>query len=456
MSLSLIKNTLKVIFGDFEQEELKKFLLLGVIAALIMGIYQTLQPLKTILFQDIVGLDYLPKAKVLAFLLFFPLMIKYSVLVSRVSRQMLFYIVSSAFAITLILISSFMLHPQMGLANVTADSSRFLGWAWYVCVENFGLFIIPLFWAFAIDVTAPESAKRGFSLIVMLGLIGAALFPPLLTRIPYTYQIHLAYLVTITGLLIFLIPLLVSFFMRTISAKQMVGFPEKGPEGINIEEDHAGVVDQQRPADAQHYTYTDSTKPQSYGGLRQLFNPYLLGMLGILVCYGMIERFLHVRFLRIIDSGLPTAVLKAQYLGDYATYTHGAMFLLLFINWRIGLTTSLLLMPLIFGCLLFLTTFSTTLIPLFWFMVAAQAISGAINVPSMKQLYIPTSPDAQYKSQLWIVRLGPLIGSTASMYLPLSVAGSPLFIGVIAIWVLIVFYLGRTYHKAVKGDREIC
>ena len=83
MILSQIKDYLKVVFGDFEPEELKKFILLGVIFGLIIGIYWTLRPMKDALFQDIVGGTYQPRAKMLSLLVVFPLVIIYSKLVEK-------------------------------------------------------------------------------------------------------------------------------------------------------------------------------------------------------------------------------------------------------------------------------------------------------------------------------------------------------------------------------------
>ena len=46
MIVTWFKNLFNLIFGDFDKEELKKFLLLGLIFGLIIGIYWTLRPMK--------------------------------------------------------------------------------------------------------------------------------------------------------------------------------------------------------------------------------------------------------------------------------------------------------------------------------------------------------------------------------------------------------------------------
>ena len=116
--------------------------------------------------------------------LLFSLVIIYSKLVEKLPRQMLFYVLSLAYGIATLIIAGFMFHPTIGLQNLTADPTRILGWVWYVFVESFGSLVIALFWAFATDITSAESAKKGFSLVVMIGQIGGMLAPFFLTEIP--------------------------------------------------------------------------------------------------------------------------------------------------------------------------------------------------------------------------------------------------------------------------------
>ena len=77
-----------------------------------------------------------------------------------------------------------MFDPNIGLANIHADPSRILGWVWYVFVESFGSLVVALFWAFATDITTADSAKKGFSLVVMLGQIGGFIAPAIFYKDP--------------------------------------------------------------------------------------------------------------------------------------------------------------------------------------------------------------------------------------------------------------------------------
>lgn len=59
-------------FGAFEKEEFKKFLRMGSIFALIIGVYWTLRPLKDSIFMQLVDKMYLPYAKTISVLALLP------------------------------------------------------------------------------------------------------------------------------------------------------------------------------------------------------------------------------------------------------------------------------------------------------------------------------------------------------------------------------------------------
>ncbi len=123
-------------------------------------------------------------------------------------------------------------------------------------------------------------------------------------------------------------------------------------------------------------------------------------------------------------------------------------------------------------------------------MVASKAANYALNSPTMKQLYIPTTKDVRYKSQAWIETFGSRGSKAAAsalndqhksvlltngpkwadpayakanMFGPEDTASfwymalsSYLFIGVIAAWVVVALYLGRTYQRAIDDKKVVC
>lgn len=459
-----------LIFGDIEKEELKKFLLLGLIFGLIIGIYWTLRPMKDALFQDMVGAAWQPRAKWLSLAVVFPLVMAYSKLVEMVPRHVLFYILSLVYGIATLVITYFMFDPHIGLENINADPSRVLGWVWYVFVESFGSLVVALFWAFATDITTAESAKKGFSLVVMIGQIGGFTAPAIFTKIPLWYNVSNAYTVLICGVLTFLIIPLVMLFYRSIPREHMKGFHEAG--------------------------HKDEMEPGFLEGLKlMLSQPYLLGILGIIMFYEVIVTVFDYYFKIMVDSQILDKQLKSAYLGDYAVYANLATFLCLIfgisnIQRRLGLTTSLTLMPLIVALAVFVFKFYPAIRPFFWLMVASKAINYALNSPSMKQLYIPTTRDVRYKSQAWIESFGSrgskatgsaindlhkaAMASNGPEWKDLSYArahmlgpqdqgtlwhialSSYLFFGIIAVWIVVALYLGRTYQKHINENKVVC
>ncbi len=62
----MIISLLKRWYGDFSDEEIKKYALLGIIFGVFIAAYWGLRPLKDGVFQGIVGVDYTPYAKMLS------------------------------------------------------------------------------------------------------------------------------------------------------------------------------------------------------------------------------------------------------------------------------------------------------------------------------------------------------------------------------------------------------
>ncbi len=85
--LSKLQWVLRLSFGDFEKEELKKFLRMGLIFTLIVGVYWTLRSLKDSVFIQLVDKLYLPYAKTFSIIVLLPLVGLYTKLLERFSRN---------------------------------------------------------------------------------------------------------------------------------------------------------------------------------------------------------------------------------------------------------------------------------------------------------------------------------------------------------------------------------
>jgi ATP:ADP antiporter, AAA family len=102
----------------------------------------------------------------------------------------------------------------------------------------------------------------------------------------------------------------------------------------------------------------------------------------------------------------------------------------------------------------------------FWIMVTAKAINYALNQPTLKQLYIPTSKDTKYKAQAWI----EVFGGRSSKAFGSAInemrknLGLVMFLNVVALvsggliifWLFVAAYVARVYNKAIKEKRIVC
>ena len=92
-------------FGVFEKEEFKKFLRMGSIFALIIGVYWTLRPLKDAIFMQLVDKMYLPYAKTISVLALLPLVMFYTKLLGKTSREKMFVILPAFYGISILCFS---------------------------------------------------------------------------------------------------------------------------------------------------------------------------------------------------------------------------------------------------------------------------------------------------------------------------------------------------------------
>lgn len=449
---------LKNWFGDFSKEEFKKFLKLGVIFALVIGVYWTLRPLKDSIFLSLCGKTNQPIAKWVSLFTLFPIVILYSKLVDKVARHRLFYIIGTIYFIGTLIIGGLFLHPTIGLCNVKEDPFRILPWVWYVFVESYGSIVVALFWAFAADMVSPDAAKRGFPFVVMLGQLGAIFGPMFLTPLGKNVFGNSGPTVLICGALILLMMGAVYFFMATTPKDQLKGYSQQVPEKTGHKGEEPGFLE----------------------GLKlMLSQPYLLGIFAVISIYEIIVTIIDYRFKFMVTSNLPTEVERSAYLGDYAVWVNVISFLCLFfgisnIQRRLGIKASLVLMPFIVGVMVLSFYMFPQVQTLFWIMVFAKAVNYALNGPALKQLYVPTSHDVKYKSQAWIETFGSRSSkATGSAFNLLDkpftrsfgevqgisyliAIGTYLSFGLLAAWLMVALYLGKTYQKAVDQDKVVC
>lgn len=450
-------------FGDFETEEFKKFLRMGVIFALIIGVYWTLRPLKDSIFIQLVGKYQLPLAKTISVLSLLPLVMFYTKLLERTSREKMLVILPAFYGIAILGFSFLMSFIQgtdktlAGSSAMAAFSLRALGYIWYLFIESFGSLVVALFWAFAADTTKPTQAKRGFPLVVAIGQIGGIILPITVGGLPHRLRASTDFLsmICLSVLILLIIPL-VRYFLKITPKHLLDSF-----HGRNEKQQEA------------------KQEPGFLEGLKLLLaHRYLLCIFGANFIYEVVVTIFDFNF-KIAASSAYSGVALSNYLSIYGSSVNVvSLFCLLFgisnITRFLGVGVALAAMPVIVGVALFGFLSLDTLRFLFALMVGSKAINYALNGPALKQLYIPTTPDVKFKAQAWIetfgsrsskqagslfnMSLGPLQGAFGaaigrSYYLTLS---GILCFPLLVLWFVIALFLGRSFKKAIHNKRTIC
>jgi len=463
MVIPLLQTICKPLFGTFEKEEFKKFLRMGLVFALIIGSYWTLRVLKNSIFGDLVNPSlHLPWAKGVSLLMMFPLVGMYTKLLDKFSREKMFYVLSAIYsALTLLFGLIFVLTKQVSADQYTGVAHiavTVLAYAWYVFVESYGSLFPALFWAFATDITIPDSAKKGFPLVVAIGQIGGIFGPWLIGGLPKRLGISMSGAALFACVpAVFLVIACVRYLLKATPKDLLTSFHGKN-ETVKEHEQEPGFFE----------------------GLKLLLsNKYLIGIFSSIAIYEVIITIFDYNFQILAKLQIPDSAERAAYLSAYGSYVNLVALVCLLlgvsnITRLLGVGVALVMMPIIVGGALTGFMSFDSLHFLFWLMVGSKAINYALNGPAMKQLYIPTTHDVRFKAQAWIETFGSRGAKEGGMLVNAllvpfqkmfgEVVGRARYIALtgylgfslLIVWFFFALFLGRTYKKAVDNKQVVC
>lgn len=442
-------------FGDFERDEFKKFLKLGLIFALIIGVYWTLRPLKDSIFIELVGSLQLPLAKTASLIALLPLVMFYTKLLEKISREKMLIVLPTFYGIAILSFTVLLWFAQgSGTASIFTKT---LGYIWYLFVESFGSLVVALFWAFSTDTTDPLSARRGFPLVVAIGQIGGIILPYGIGGLPHRleHETNIVATICLAAFTLLIIPLFKSFLKSTPS-HLMTSFHGKNEKA-----------------------FENRQEPGFLEGLKLLCkHKYLLGIFAANFIYEVTVTIFDFNF-KLAASNIYTGVHLSHYLSLYASSVNTVSLACLILGISnvtrfLGVSVALAAMPIIVAAALLGFLSLDSLAFLFALMVGSKAINYALNGPALKQLYIPTTPDVKFKAQAWIETFGSRSSKQAGSLFNLSLAplqkamgqlagrgrylamSGALCFPLLALWLIVAIYLGRTYKKAVKSKAVVC
>ena len=466
MILAYAQSIITPIFGSFEREEFKKFLKLGAVFSAIIGSYWTLGTIKEALVSLLIGSAMLPHAKAASLICLIPMLMLYSRLLDYLSRERLFYVLSWGYAVITFVFALLLMHPDIGQADAATIAARtgwaswgtqFLGYAYYAIIESYGSLMVALFWSIAVDTTQPESAKKGFSFVVALGQFGGIISPFIICKIPRFFGFETCGLSVMISCMLLLSALFLLRYLLTSTPPEFL----RSFHGTNEK------------------TIEEKQEPGFFEGLKLLLqHRYLLCIFSMLFFFEMLTQIFDFHF-KCMAAEQFAGLALVEYISTYSSMVSLMTLLCLVLGVNritqfFGLGVSLALMPIMVGCAIFGFITTHHLLFLFWLMVASKACNYALNVPAVKQLYIPTTHDVRFKAQAWIETFGarsarqgggfynmllhPLqrnMGLHAGYLCHIWMTAYFGFAFVIA-WFFIARYLGRTCKEAVETRTVVC
>ncbi len=114
------------------------------------------RPLKSAVFPKMIGVHFIPDAKLYSLFFVIPLILFYSLLVDWLRRHHLLYCFALFYGIGGLIFAYFLAHPAYGIANTLIAPDRWVGWAFYFFMESFDAFFSTTFWAFADSISSPK------------------------------------------------------------------------------------------------------------------------------------------------------------------------------------------------------------------------------------------------------------------------------------------------------------
>ena len=449
---------------DLEKRDLFKILLLALAFFCVIGSYTVLKELKDILFAQFVGNDCLGYVKMISMFVLIPATLLYAKLVDSMSRFKLLCFYSGLYGFVGLVIAYFLADPIIGLPNVIASHDRYFGWFIYLFYEGAVPFVVSLFWSFSNSITSPDAAKKGYPIMIagskLGGMVTAGLAWMLLTPTGVIGNIGLSdvfiHQILLAGASVMLCcaPLIVYYLLKVGNEENLHGY--EAAYKIEKKEEEDG---------------TDQTGMLS--GLLMLFRqPYILAVFAMIFFYELLNVVIAFQRIAILKSGADSFGAFSGAMFENRAFIHMVGFFVSFFGTRVLLKTlgekiCLLLQPILIGFLLiyFMTTSDAN--GVLTAFTGLSILNYAFASPLRESLYIPTVKDIKYKSKSWIDSFGTKISKSASssfiMVARNITPGSMMFhvvyisffSTIIALWILVAWWLGRRYTKAIENNEVI-
>ena len=423
----MFSRALKHIAG-IEPNEVKAVVTAFVYFFFLMASYFILRPLRDTM-GTVYGVAHLQELFTGTFVLSFIVAPVFAGLASRVRLASFLPWVYGFIAITMVVF-------YFLFQNVAND--RWVAAAFYIWLSTFNLLTISVFWSLMADTFSSTQARRLFGFIAAGGTVGTICAPAFIALFVNMVGTNTLMLISAAGFTI------TAFLVRLLEAeKRKLAACGEETQPTGLERKLGG---------------------NPFDGFVLLFRSrYLLMIALFLLLMTWISTVIYFQLGDLISKEFASRAARTQAYATIALATNSIAVLIQlfgtgrFIK-RFGVTTGLMLNPVIMVAAFLAVAFSPVLLVLGSIQVIRRFSEYAIAKPSRDMLYTVVDQQAKYKAknviETVVYRFGDLTSAWLSAaVLPFGIAGLAILGMVIsAAWFPIAWMLGRRY-ESVRGDQ---
>jgi AAA family ATP:ADP antiporter len=417
-----------------EPHELRAVWLSFLYFFLIMASYYILRPIRDTM-GTVYGADRLENLFTFTFLATFAAAPVYAWCASKVKLQTFLPWVYGFFTINiLIFYALFQTDPE----------SRAIAAVFYVWLSVFNMFIISVFWTFMADLFSKAQSKRLFGFIAAGGSVGAAVGPAITTV-----------LVTMVGTGAMLLVSAFGFALAILVVRRLVQEKERLRE-VDGEEAQTTRLDHKLGSNP-------------FAGFRLLLkSPYLLLIAVFILLLTWISTIVYFQQADFISKAFESREARTQAFAAVDLIVNlFAIGIQVFgtgrIVTRFGVTTGLVLNPIIMIFAFFMVALSPTLMVLLGVQIVRRISEYAIARPSREMLFTVLDQESKYKAKnvldTVVYRFGDLSAAWAQAGLAaagMGVAAVAVFgAAVAALWGAVAVALGRRFERDQREEAAL-
>jgi AAA family ATP:ADP antiporter len=315
-----------------------------------------------------------------------------------------------------------------------------VGRVFYIWGSVFNVFIVSVFWSLLADLLGPDTAKRLYGPIAAGGTAGALLGPILARELVGTVGVH--------GIL------LASAALLEVGAALLYALRRLG-EALERERSPAGapVRDEEPPEPA---------LPAALRGLARLRDPYLLAIVGYVLCTATAATFVYLEQQSLAKAVLGTREARTELFATIDFWINLCTFIVQtllapILLARLGPGLVLLVLPLAQGIGITALVTAPSIATLMFVQIATRTATHGLTRPARELLFTVVDRDDKYRAKnaidTVVYRLGDVASSWLHRLLVALGAGSAALVAatlpLVAVWVALSAALGIGFRRRV-------